>query len=385
MVELCDQTAFKPAQPAVRHLFAGTDGVCKLPYIWIIFTALALWVSVSPAAEMTNSSTSATNSSYQAQIALEHPDVQRFSFLPSVADPETKTFDNRQWIYVNRSIVIDQKPELARDRHELYLFLNGTHTKNAPRGPGYGPLAFCYLAADLGYHVLVLAYPDEIPASVCRDDDNPNTFETFRLAIIQGGRTKRISVDRPDCIERRLVKALQYWQKIRPRENWGQFLNGDGTIKWESIAVGGQSQGGGHAVLIAIKHRVSRVICTGSPKDFNHRHMQPAAYYKEDSATPKNRFFAFNHWQDYTGNTSPSQLLRNLRALELDAFGPPADVDVESSPYHHSRILMTGYPEVKVTGPQSDGSLSAHFSMLAETNALRWKQVWTYMLTEPTP
>jgi hypothetical protein len=113
--------------------------------------------------------------------------------------------------------------------------------------------------------------------------------------------------------------------------------------------------------------------------------MQPAAYYKEDSATPKNRFFAFNHWQDYTGNTSPSQLLRNLRALELDAFGPPADVDVESSPYHHSRILMTGYPEVKVTGPQSDGSLSAHFSMLAETNALRWKQVWTYMLTEPTP
>jgi len=137
--------------------------------------------------------------------------------------------------------------------------------------------------------------------------------------------------------------------------------------------------------LIAIKHQVARVICTGSPKDFNHKHNAPAAYYLENSATPKNRFFAFNHYQDYTGGTAPPQLLKNLKALGLDAFGAPANVDTEPFPYQHSRILMTAFPAVKVTGPQSDGSLTAHFSMLVATNAERWKLVWTYMLTEPTP
>jgi hypothetical protein len=149
--------------------------------------------------------------------------------------------------------------------------------------------------------------------------------------------------------------------------------------------VSGQSQGGGHATLIAIKHKVARVICTGSPKDFYQKQNVPAAYYKEESATPKNRFFAFNHLQDYTGSTSPEQLLKNCKALGLYEFGSPVNVDAEGYPYHHSRILMTGYPIVDVTGPQSEGSLTAHFSMLNPKNADRWKQVWIYLLTEPTP
>jgi len=348
-----------------------------------IFVAIFLCAIIAKAVDLTNSPVTVTNQNILAMLALEHPNVLRFSVLPSATDPETKTFDYPEWIYINREIVVNQKPDLAKDRHQLYLFINGTHTKGEPRG--IGPVAFCDVAADLGYHVLVLAYPDEIPASVCSADIDQNAFEVFRLAIIHGGNSKHISVDPSDCIENRLAKALQYWQKLRPRENWGQFLNSDGTIRWDSIAVGGQSQGGGHAVLIAIKHQVARVICTGSPKDFNHKHNSPAAYYNENSATPKNRFFAFNHYQDYTGSTSPQELLKNLKALKLDAFGAPADVDNEPFPYHHARILMTAFPPVNVTGPQSDGSLTAHFSMLNRTNAERWNQVWTYMLSEPTP
>ncbi|MDB6064962.1 MAG: hypothetical protein JWR26_1170 [Pedosphaera sp.] len=327
---------------------------------------------------------SGTNENIQTKIALEHPDVTTFSILPSATDPSIQTFDNPHWIYVNRDIVVEHKADLAQDRHELYLFIPGTHVKGDPRG-GKGPFAFCDFAADLGYHVVVLAYPDEIPASICRNDPNPKAFEEFRMAIIQGGRSKHISVATPDSIENRLVKLLQHLQKLRPKENWGQFLNGDGTIKWESIAVGGQSQGGGHATLIAIKHRVARVICTGAPKDFNQRRNVPAAFYQEESATPKSRFFAFNHRQDYTGDTSPEQLLRNLKALELDAFGSPTDVDNEPFPYHRARILVTAYPVVNVTGSQSEGSLTAHSSMLNPKNADRWKQVWTYLLTETTP
>ncbi len=314
---------------------------------------------------------------------LAHAEVTTVSIIPSATDPAIRTFDSPHWIYVNRDLVVEHTADLAQDRHQLYLFIPGTHEKDAPRGKG--PVAFCNLAADLGYHVVVLSYPDEIPASVCRNDSDPNAFEEFRMAIMQGGRSTHISIERPESIQNRLVKLLQHLGKIRPKENWGQFLNEDGTIKWESIAVGGQSQGGGHAALIGIKHRVARVICTGAPKDYNQRRDMPAAFYGKESATPKGRFFAFNHTQDYTGSTSPEQLFRNLKALKLDAFGPPSDVDVEAFPYHHARILKTAYPVVNITGPQSEGSLTAHASMLNTKNAERWKQVWTYLLTETTP
>jgi len=313
---------------------------------------------------------------------LAHSEVTTFSILPSATDPTIKTFDNPHWIYVNRDIVVENSTNLPQDRHQLYLFLPGTHEKDTPRGKG--PFAFCDVAADLGYHVVVLAYPDEIPASVCNEDKDPKAFEKFRMAIIQGGDTKHISIERSESMENRLIKLLLHLEKIRPREKWGQFLNEDGSIKWEAIAVGGQSQGGGHAALIAIKHRVSRVICTGAPKDYDQRLDKPAAFYSEEPETPKSRFFTFNHHQDYAGGTSPEQLLKNLKALELDAFGKPAEVDAEAFPYHHTRILMTAYPVVSVTGSQSEGSLTAHFSMLNPKNADRWKQVWTYMLTEPT-
>jgi len=312
---------------------------------------------------------------------LAHAEVTSISILPSAADSAIKTFDNPHWLYVNRDIVVEHKANLAQDRHELYLFIPGTHERGTPRG-GKGPYAFCNLAANLGYHVIVLAYPDETPAAVCRNDSDPNAFEEFRMAIIQGGSSEHITIERAESIENRLIKLLQRLEKIRPRENWGQFLNEDGTIKWQSIAVGGQSQGGGHAAMIAIKHRVARVICTGAPKDYNQLQDVPAAFYSEESATPKDRFFAFNHRQDYMGGTAPEQLQKNLQALGLYAFGPLANVDAEVFPYHHSKILMTAYP---VVTESNEGSRIAHGSMLNPKNADRFKKVWIYMLTEVSP
>jgi hypothetical protein len=87
---------------------------------------------------------------------LARADVSTVSILPSATDPAVKTFDNPHWIYVNRDVV-KHKPELPQDRHELYLFIPGTHEKGNPRGKG--PFASCDFAADLGYHVVVLAYP----------------------------------------------------------------------------------------------------------------------------------------------------------------------------------------------------------------------------------
>ncbi len=236
----------------------------------------------------------------------------------------------------------------------------------------------------MGYHVVTLMYPDEIPASVCDNDNALDAFEDFRMAIIQGGNTKHISIGRHDSIENRFTKLLLFLKARRPKENWDQFLDDNGGIKWEAVAVGGLSQGGGHAALIGIKHRTARVVCAGSPKDFSKALDAPAAWYGKDSATPKACFFTFNHLQDPQGCT-PKQLLRNLRALKLDPFGPPVDVTAEDYPYHHTRLLTSSYPAAKAPREGSEEAVAIHSSVIANKYADHWKQVWTYLLTEKAP
>lgn len=308
-------------------------------------------------------------------------EVTTFPVTPSATNPAIKHFDAPHWVYVNHALVSGAPADGKQGRHELLLWLTGTG------GRGHDAQGFSKLAAELGYHVITLMYPNDIPASACAADRNPQGFEQFRMAIIEGGRAtyqnghEEMIIARPESIESRLIKALQSLQQKRPRENWTQFLNADGSIRWESIAVAGQSQGGGHAALIGIKHRVARVLCFGAPKDYHKKLNTPAAWYGQNSATPKDRFFAFNHHQDLKGCT-PEQLLSNLQALGLDAFGKPAEVDSDPFPYHHARILYTSYPVVTITNVEDEGAKAAHGSAIMTQHAERWKEVWTYMLTE---
>ena len=39
-----------------------------------------------------------------------------------------------------------------------------------------GAKALCELAAELGYHVINLMYPEDIPATVCAGDGNPGAL-----------------------------------------------------------------------------------------------------------------------------------------------------------------------------------------------------------------
>jgi hypothetical protein len=310
-----------------------------------------------------------------------HGEVISFPLQPAATDPQIKTFTNPHYIYIDRDIVVDHLANRPADRHELLLFIPGTG------GKGKGPVGFLTLAASLGYHVINLMYPDDVPATTCAMDQDPTQFEKFRMALFRGGSAsikggrERFTVAPSESIQNRLVKALARLQQVRPREGWGQFLNKDGSANWPSIAVAGQSQGGGHAALIGQKCPVERVLCFGAPKDYSIQNNAPAAWYSNPSVTPKSRFFAFNHHQDPKGCT-PTQLLQNLAALGLAKFGPIAEVDSEPFPYHHAHILYTSYPSVTVQGPNSDGAKAAHGSAINTKNADRWKKVWTYMLTE---
>ena len=309
----------------------------------------------------------------QTQQALDG-----LAIRPSSTDAAITTFDDPHWVYVNRDIVLQKDTSLPADRHELLLWIPGTRPPEATDAPPGraargGSDAFCKLAAKLGYHVIALSYPNTISAAVCRNEPEPGAFEEFRMALIAGGATKHITVSRVDSIEDRLIKLLQHLAAKRSREEWSQFLNADGSIKWERLAVAGQSQGGGHAALIGVHHRVSRVLCFGSPKDYSIALQSPAAWYLKESATPKDRFFAFNHEQDRQGCT-PDQQIENLRALKLDAFGPLVKVEDSKPPYNGSRILMTNHPGTKVD------SRTAHGTMISGRNRALFEPVWRYML-----
>lgn len=304
--------------------------------------------------------------------------VTQLTVLPSVTDPAIKTFDVPHFVLVDDDVLAAKEAGRPADRHELLLWLPGTLPPGAQgNGPG-GALAFCELAARLGYHVVILKYPNGEPAAVCRRDRSPTAFEEFRMALIAGGKSAYNDVPRAESIENRLVKLLAYLQRARPQEAWSQFLHEDGGIAWERVAVAGQSQGGGHAALIGIKHPVARVICTGSPKDYNLALNRPAAWLGLASATPKTRFFVFYHLQDRQG-CSPEQQVENVRALKLDAYGSAVDVDQVGSPYRHSRWLTTDYPGTKVA------SKTAHGTVISPENASKFTPVWTYLLTEAPP
>jgi hypothetical protein len=260
----------------------------------------------------------------------------------------------------------------------LLVWIPGTQPPGTEsKGPGAAG-RFCELARDLGYRAIILKYPNDESASVVRRDSDPAAFEKFRMALIAGGESSHLSVARADSIENRLGKLLEYLRQQRPDEGWAQFLTEGGGIRWESIALAGQSQGGGHAALLATKHAVARVICFGSPKDYSQALGKPAAWLRAPSATPKSRFFAFNHQQDHQG-CSPDEQLENLRALGLYEFGKPVNVDKEVPPYRHSHILTTNYPGGKLT------SREAHAAGVSPRHEVVFGKIWAYLLTEKIP
>ncbi len=302
--------------------------------------------------------------------------IKSLKIRPSETDAAIKTFNDAHTVLWNPAANADTTKAQPAAANRLLVFLPGTG------GDGAAASTFCEYAAGLGYRVIMLVYPNEISASICRNDGDERGFERFRLAVIEGGDSKHITIVRTECIEHRLIKLLAFLNEKQPKENWRQFLNTESGLRWETIAVAGQSQGGGHAALIGIKHRVARVIGTGAPKDFNQKLNATAAWYQLESATPKSAFFMFNHAKDPKGCT-PEELAQNMKALGLGKFAAAVDVIHQAPPYNHTRMLWTTLPKVTVPDAKSDGAKKAHNAPLSAALASKHEAVWHYMLTEP--
>lgn len=296
----------------------------------------------------------------QVSCAAEEDEGSRSvrGILPSATDSRIDTFTGEgweHWVYFNPA---------AMERHQLVVFLPGTG------GKGHGAKAFNNLAANQGFHVISLAYPTAVSMSAFHDLADPDAFLKARENVIYGKAPyRKLKINEANSIQNRLLKLIQHLAAQFPKEHWEQYLAGPGAIAWSKLILTGQSQGGGHAALMAMQHEVSRVLMFGAPKDFNIHFNQPARWFSGPSATPLNRFFSFVHVADAGHGCSYAQQLENYRTMKLLPQYPVINVDDHSAPYEHSRLLTSKRPQE-----------NPHGSVIQDRE---YATAWKYLLIEP--
>ena len=191
------------------------------------------------------------------------------------------------------------------------------------------------LAASLGYRSIGLMYPNDVAVvAACRTDPNADCMERMRAEIIEGGDTSpHVAVDRNNSIDGRLADLLRHLARQHPNEGWDTFLAADGSPRWDRIAVGGLSQGGGHAAYIAKLRSVPRVVMFGAPADGFGGATAP---WMQLGATAADRHYGFRHTRDPFQSISP-----NWRALGIEALGAPRNVDAATATFDGTHLFLT--------------------------------------------
>src|SRR3989441_7630250 len=254
----------------------------------------------------------------------------------------------------------------ARSNHNLFLFLpSGRSTPDTFQLIGQE-------AARLGYHVISLMYQNDLilvalcgAAAARSAADGSACYQSARLDIIDGrGRSAaipelvqaRFTVSQANSIDNRLTKLLDSLDAWHPGQGWSRFLV-HGAPKWPRIAVGGHSQGGGEAAMIAKIRLVPRVVMFSSVPDTIPAGQAPA--WISSHKTPSHRYFALAHdcdqffrsivasWDSLGLNASvasspradrPGTFCRNWTSTSRNA---PVAPEHSAPPYGGTHVLIT--------------------------------------------
>jgi hypothetical protein len=237
-------------------------------------------------------------------------------------------------------------------RHgKLFVFLPGTG------GPPVGYTQVLRNAAAGGYHAIGLAYVnDDAVNTLCSAGSPPDCQEQVRLEILTGTDTSAlVDVDRPNSIENRLIKLLEYL-------SWPQYLDG-GALRFSDIAFAGHSQGGGHAAMLAKLHIVHRAILFAAT--------EPSAWTLGPHATPVEQFYGFVH----TGDPQGQFFLNSWDNLGMP--GAPASVDGDAPPFGGSHRLQTSDPPAD---GNTHGAPVVDPSTPFDGEEPRYRDVWCYLV-----
>jgi hypothetical protein len=152
---------------------------------------------------------------------------------------------------------------------------------------------------------------------------------------------------RADGVERRTQKALAYLHEGYPDEDWGYYLNADGSVRWSDVIFTGMSHGASNAARFAMLVRAWRAVSIAGPRDNGCTSLNQgncggivATWLDEEPRTPSERFFGI------TGKAD-DQHTQHLFAFErLGYVGEPVVVLNGQPPYGGShRFIADGAHE----------------------------------------
>lgn len=199
---------------------------------------------------------------------------------------------------------------------------------------------FC---AQRGFHVLAIA------AFQAYDivSHGPEFYGLARRTVFEGVmHTKEdafanITLTKADGVAQRTQKALQYLHATYPDEDWGYYLQEDGSVRWSDVIFTGMSHGASNSARFGSLVRVSRVVAVGGPRDnlcqrvdLNNCGGDVATWYDEEHATPIDRYYTITGVGD-------DQHTQHLFAMEkLGYTGEAVRVDSAQPPYNDSHRLV---------------------------------------------
>lgn len=261
--------------------------------------------------------------------------------------------------------------------NKLFVFFGGTGSKTMFLQ------RISNKASELGYHVINLAYPNSVPAVSCSNSSDTMCFDNFREELFYGTPVSSIvSIDSLNSLNSRLKNLVNYLSATYPSDNWNQYITQD-SIHWNKIAVGGHSQGAGHAAYCGKKNNVDRVLMFSGANDFSDFYNSPANWITSSSLTDVNKYYAFLNLFDEAVDFADQY--QNLIGFGMTQTTDTINVDNTSMPYNNSKCL---YTTSNAQPPQTNkfhGSTVVDAITPLDTGGNPiFNPVWDYMLTSPT-
>jgi hypothetical protein len=185
-----------------------------------------------------------------------------------------------------------------------------------------------------------------------------------------------VTIPKADGMKERARQFVTWLAKKNPQGQWGKFLTADGQdLRWDRVIMSGSSHGSTTSARFAIHQKVDRVVMFCGPRD------QYETWQGLPSATPTNRFFGFSHVLD--GGWSDDHYCRSWELLGLNKYGPIVDVDAVSSPFNHSRRLITA-GDVKKDAKRAHSCVTPGKASIKDANGKYVHEaVWKYLFLHP--
>lgn len=283
---------------------------------------------------------------------------QTFYVHPKLTDSNYDTLQDSSAITINT----------VSQNNKLFLFLGGTNSNTT------NYYALVNLAADIGYDVINLSYFNETAAASLSGNADSLIFNKFRQELCFGTPVcDDVAIDTLNSIFQRTVNLINYLSLNYPGHNWSQYLSSPTTLNWDKIAVGGHSQGSGHAAYFAKHFMVDRVLMFSGPNDYHNIYLRSANWLRTPGVTPYYKHYSYLSLNDEI--VDYAKQYEDTKGLGLFQGDDSTYVDNINSPYNYSRCLYT---------TQTPGFVIINHNVPTKNTTIN-QDVWTYMLTDESP